>query len=251
MGRSARRGPRRTVVGRGPVARTLRAMWQDLWVGFLAAPTWAQVAMIVFACMAVAMLVTPRLTRRRYTAKFAALADALGASATGRDEFTQWFAIDVDGRRFEVRRELRVRGSGGGSSYRGPTGYLLITSTPLAGSRWELHQVEIAPGRRPPIFGAAPVTTGDEAFDTRFLVRQDGEPVRERWLDAATRAAITAFFDAPGATGSVCVEDQALRHVATEPWDGLDPASLPALLRQQAMLASALERTAGWRGPVA
>ncbi|MBK7971927.1 MAG: hypothetical protein IPK07_00990 [Deltaproteobacteria bacterium] len=226
-------------------------MWEDVSSGFLAAPLWAQIGMVLFAFTAVVMFVSPSLTRRRYTAKFAALADAAGAPTTRRDEFTEWFAIEADGRRFEVRRELRVRGSGGGSSYRGPTGYLLITSTPLAGSRWELHQLEIVPGRLPSIFGAAPLATGDETFDARFLVRQDGDPVREGWLDPATRAAVTAFFDTPGVTGSVWVEARELRHLASAPWTGIDPASLPVLLRQQAALASALERTAGWRGPTA
>lgn len=223
-------------------------MWEDFSNGFLAAPLWAQIGMVLFAFTAVVMFVAPGVTRRRYTARFAALADALGAATTRRDEFTEWFAAEVDGRRFEVRRELRTRG--GGSSYRGPTGYLLITSTPLSGRRWEMHQIEIVPGRLPSIFGAAPLATGDETFDARFMVRQDGDPVREGWLDSATRAAVTAFFDTPGVTGSVWVEEQALRHLAPEPWDGIDPTSLRALLHQQALLATALERTAGWRGPL-
>lgn len=222
-------------------------MWEDVVNGFGAAPPWAQAGMVLFALTAVAMFVTPGMTRRRYARRFAALAEGLGASTTRGDEFTEWLSVEVGGRPFEVRRELRMRG--GGASYRGPTGYLLITSTPLASNRWAMHQVEVLQGRRPSLFGKAPLATGDEAFDARFLVRQDGDPVRDGWLDAPTRAAVTALFDTPGAAGSLAVEEQALRLLVTEPWDGIEPASLRALLHQQAALATALERTAGWRGP--
>ena len=37
-----------------------------------------------------------------------------------------------------------------------------------------------------------------------------------------------------------------LQHVAGDEWAKLDLAALTGLLRQQAMLATALERTAGW-----
>lgn len=225
-------------------------MWEDFANGFGAAPLWAQAGMVLFALTAIAMFVAPGVTRRRYAKRFAALAEGLGASTTRGDEFTEWLSVEVNSRRFEVRRELRTRG-GGTSSYRGPTGYLLVTSTPLASRRWELHQFEIVQGRLPSIFGAAPLATGDESFDARFLVRQDGDPVRDGWLDAPTRAAVTALFDMPGAAGSLRVEEHALRLLVTEPWDGIDPGSLRALLHQQAALATALERTAGWRGPVA
>lgn len=226
------------------------ATMDDAVAGFLAAPLWAQIGIGLFAVTFVVMLVEPRLKRRKYAAKFTALAAAAGAPTTRRDEFTEWFTITVDGRPFEVRRELRVRGRGV-STYRGPMGYLLVTSTPLAGSRWEMHQVDITPGRVPKFFGGPALPTGDAAFDGRFVVMQDGVPVRDGWLDALTRAAVTAFFDTPTVTGPVWVRSQQLQHIAAEPWRGLDLAALTGVLRQQAQLATALERTAGWRGPTA
>lgn len=221
----------------------------DLVAGFVAAPLWAQIGMGVFALMFVVMLVEPRLKQRRYTAALAALAAAAGAPTTRRDAFTEWFTIAVDGRPFEVRWEFRVRGRGS-SSYRGPTGHLLVTATPL-GSRWKTHQIDITPGRVPALFGGPPLRTGDTTFDGRFVVIQDGVPVRDGWLDAPTRAAVTAFFDLPAATGPVWVQDQQLQHIAGATWRTLDLAALTVLLRRQAELATALERTAGWRGPAA
>lgn len=212
---------------------------------FLVMPLWAQFGLAFFALTFLVMLFGPGITRRRYAAKFQALAVAAGAPTTRRDEFTEWFTISVEGRAFEVRRELRVRNS----SYRGPTGQLLVTSAPLSGSRWKMYCVDIVPGRVPSLFGRPPLSTGDAKFDARFVVIQDGEPVRERWLDAPTRAALMTFFDAPAATGRVSVQDRQLQHVAGDEWAKLDLASLKALLRQQAALATALERTAGWIGP--
>jgi hypothetical protein len=167
-----------------------------------------------------------------------------------RDAFTDWFTVTVDGRPFEVRRELRSR-SGGMSHYRGPTGHLLVTSTPLAGRRWEMHQVDVVPGRVPRLLGGPRRSTGDAAFDRRFVVAEDGLPVREGWLDAPTRAAITTFFDLPAATGPVWVREQRLQHLGDLPWGGVDFATLTTLLQRQAALATAFERTSGWRGPSA
>ena len=91
---------------------------------------------------------------------------------------------------------------------------------------------------------------GDPDFDARFAVWQDGVPVREGWLDAPTRAAVTAFFDGPGVAGPVWAQEGRLTYVAVPP-ARLDEPKLTAILRRQAALASALERTAGWRGPAA
>ena len=226
------------------IARRIRAMWQELSAGFLAAPLWAQGGMAFFALAFVVMVVSPGVTRRRHAERLAALATAAGASTTRRDAFTEWFTTEVEGRRFEVRRELRS--SGRGSSYRGPTGHLLFSTTPLAGSRWKLHQIEILQGRRPKLFGPAPLATGDAGFDARFTLRQDGVPVRDGWLDQPTRAAVTAFFDTPWANGSIWVQEEQLQHIMS-PWVGFYHESLLRLLRQQATLATALERTAAWR----
>ena len=219
---------------------------QDLVAGFLAAPLWAQAGMALFGIAVVVTIVGPRLTQRRYARRFGALAAAAGMPTTRRDEFTESFTIAIDGRPFEVRRELRVRGRG--SSYRGPTGHLLVTSTALSGGRWQMHGVDITPGRVASLFGEPPVSTGDPSFDSRFVVMQDGVPVRDGWLDAPTRDAITSFFETPVATGPVWVQAGQLQHVAAATWGDLDLAALTRLLRRQAELAGALERTAGWRG---
>jgi len=216
----------------------------DAIAALLVAPVWAQIGLAFFALTFIVMLFGPGFAQRRYAAKLLALAKAAGAPTTRRDEFTEWFTITVDGRTFEVRRELRVRNS----SYRGPTGQLLVTSTPLSGSRWEMHQIDITPGRVPALFRRPTLSTGDAKFDERFLVIQDGVPVRDGWLDAPTRAAIITFFDAPAATGPVWVQDRQFQHIAGDEWAKLDLAALTGLLRQQAKLATALERTAGWRG---
>ena len=105
------------------------------------------------------------------------------------------------------------------------------------------------PGRVPKFFGGPPLPTGDATFDGRFVVMQDGVPVRDGWLDAPTRAAVTAFFDLPAAAGPVWVREQRLQHLADATWKQLDLPTLTALLRQQAALATALEHTGGWRGP--
>ena len=223
-------------------------MWQEFSAGLADAPLWAQLAIGVVVAMFVAVLASSRVTRQRHAAAFARLAAAAGARTARTDEFTESFGTDVAGRTFDVRREFRSTARGG--SYRGPTGHLLIASTRLSGSRWELHQVDISPGRRSAIFGAPPTVTGDDTFDARFMVRQDGVPVRDGWLDAPTRAAVTTLFDAPGVTGPVWVQEQRLQ-LFVSPWLDASHATLGEWLRRQADLAGALERTAGWRGPAA
>lgn len=216
------------------------------------APAWAQFMVAVLAAAILASAAGPAVRRRRARQAFERLAAACGATTTPVDGVTATFQLDVAGRRFEVRRDWHSRAmSAGSNSYRGPVGHLLVTATPLAGSRWELHQVDIATlatsARR-----GSDLTTGDEAFDARFRVRQDGVPVRDGWLDAATRAAVTRLFDTPGVTGPVWVQGQWLQLLRPEPWTGLDDASsLTRVLEAQAALAAALERTGGWRGPAA
>jgi hypothetical protein len=225
-------------------------MWKDLVDGLAQAPTWAQAGIALFVVSIVVTLVGPGLTRRRYRRRFDALARDFGTTGVSKlDEFTATFPVFIDGRVFDVRREYRARSRGGSYSYRGPTGHLLVTSTPLAGDLWEYHHVDIAVGRVSALFGGPQFTTGDAAFDARFDVRHDGVPVRERWLDDPTRAAVTSFFDTPGASGLVWVREQQLQHLVSAPWPGLDGTSLKVLLQRQAALATALERTAGWRAP--
>lgn len=218
---------------------------------FRQAPLWAQLLMPIVVLAAVGTVVERRWRRTRARQAFARLAAGAGAAVTTVDWVTETFPVEVAGRRFEVRRDWQTRHSGAGaSSYRGPTGHVLVTSTPLAGSRWELHQVDIAPLSSAARRAGDPVS-GEVAFDSRFRVRQDGVPVRESWLDAPTCAAVTALFDTPGVRGPVWVQGQRLQVLDPEPWTGLDTATVARILEAQATLATALERTAGWRGPAA
>lgn len=218
---------------------------QDFVGGFLAAPLWAQVALVCFALAFLAMVFGPPLAHRRARERFAALAASMGASVTPRQSV---FEAVCEGRTFAVRREMRSGSASG--SYRGPRGNLVVVETRLSGSRWEMHGVEIVAGGPRKRLGARALETGDPAFDARFAVWEDGVPVREGWLDAPTRAAVTAFFDAPGADGPVWAQESRLKYIAVTP-ASLDEPKLTAILHRQAALASALERTAGWRGPAA
>jgi len=222
---------------------------QEFIDGVAAMPLWAQIGMSLFVMAFLIMAIGPRLTRRKHAAALVRLAAAAGSPVTTRDEFAQWFTTTVEGRVFEVRHELRGRGGGGG--YRGPTGSLLVTSTPLSGSRWELHEIDIMRAGGLAWLAGATVPSGDASFDERFIVRENGVPVREGWLDAPTRMAIGALFDLPTATGPVWVQTQRVQHLHTGPWRDLDLPTLTALLQRQAALATALECTGGWRGPLA
>lgn len=222
---------------------------EEFLAGWREMPGWAQAFMALFALTAVAMFVEPIVRRRRSAATLAALAQAAGATVHREDAFTSWFTTTIDGRPFEVRRELRSTGRG--SSYRGPSGHLLITSTPLAGTRWQMHQVDVSQARLPTFLRARMPKTGDPAFDGRFVVTQDGLPVRDGWLDAATRTAITAFFDGVADDGRVWVREQRLQHLTALPWRGYDVTTVTAWLHRQAALAGAFERASGWRGPTA
>lgn len=215
------------------------------------APLWARLLVPLFVLAALASAIEKPWRRRRARDAFARLAGALHQPVTTIDWVTETFSLEAARRAFEVRREWHTRHSGAGvSSYRGPLGHVLVTSTPLAGSRWELHQVDIAPLAMAARRSGDP-TTGDAEFDARFRVRQDGVPLRDAWLDEPTRAAITTLFDVAGVTGPVWVQAQRLQVLRQEPWFDLDAASLTRALDAQAALALALERTAGWRGPVA
>ena len=99
-----------------------------------------------------------------------------------------------------------------GNSYRGPRGHLLICETPIAGSRWQHHGVDISEQGSLPLMGMGPFRTGDAAFDRRFTAWQDGVPVREGWLDAATRGAVAAFFDTTPLSGSLWVRAGMLQY---------------------------------------
>ena len=225
-------------------------MLNDVVAGLAEMPLWAQLFLGLFAFAVLVMALGPGREYRRYRATLEGLATDLGATAArGRDKWPVSFSTSVDGRAFTVSYDYRTGGRGG--SYRGPGGHLLISSTPLSGSRWALHQVDIIPMSENRLLRALEATIGAGSSDDRFRVVNDGVPVREGWFDADTRAAVTAFFDTSVARGPLWAKEQQLLHIVSAPWDGIDGPALRALLQQQAVVATAFERTAGWRGPVA
>ena len=175
---------------------------QDAIAGFQAAPFWAQIAMVCFAALAVYMLFESTLRKRKFRNHFNGIAREVGAEPRGRDwPFT--FSTRSNDWTFTVTHDFR---GGKGTSYRGPRGYLLTTSTRLSGSRWPLHQVDVTPV--PKLLSrlvSRKAPTGDADFDSRFIVVEDGLPVRDGWLNADTRTAIASFLgEAPldGRVGS-------------------------------------------------
>ena len=222
---------------------------QDLLAALQAAPFWAQVGMAFFALTFLAMVIEPQVGHRRARRRFAALAAARGAAITpGYDAFAASFAIADAGRSFTVTRELRVGSRS--TSYRGPRGHLLIVETPLAGSRWTSHGVDIAQRGSLAKALSSPMKSGDTVFDDRFTVWQDGVPVRDGWLDEAARRAVTALFDLPALAGdgTLWVQEGRLQFLCDRP-KAIDDAALTALVAALASVAAQFERTAGWRGP--
>lgn len=202
--------------------------------------------MVLFALMAVVMFVGPSVRRRKFRRHFDTIVRELGQEPAAGRGVPVSCPIVVDGRACDISYEIRLGGSS--STYRGPRGDLLITATRMAGSRWSMHMVDIVPlegvlARF--VRGARP--TGDPAFDERFAVVEDGLPVREGWLDAPTRAAIARFFDASPARGVLWIRDGQLQFLVSNPWTGLDGPAIRSLLQRQAVLATAIERTAGAR----
>ena len=109
-----------------------------------------------------------------------------------------------------------------------------MSETPLSNSRWKMHGIDIAERGALARLGTTPLRSGDEAFDARFTVWQDGMVVREHWLDAPTRAAVSAFFDQPAVKGggTVWVQEGLLQYINDTPRT-LDAAALSAILDQQ------------------
>jgi hypothetical protein len=228
----------------GPLSAVARryssVSMQDAIAGFVEAPLWAQGAMVFFAVIAVLMVFGPSVAKRRFRRKFNAIAHALGTQPRGKD-WPYTASHQVDGRTFTLTHDYR--GSGKGSSYRGPRGYLLTVSTPLAGSGWGMHQVDVMKvGGRLSRLIQRGTPTGDAEFDARFAVVEDGLPVRHRWLDADTRRALAAFFDIAPLDGTLWIREGVLSFIMCDPWTGLDGAAIERLLQQHATLAQALEQ---------
>lgn len=205
-------------------------------------PLWVQGALGLFACGVLWMLFGGAVTGRRYRRQFDGFARALGVAPPAGTGEPVSFPVEIAGRPFEVRHYYRMRSG----SYRGPTGYLLVTETALRGRRWEMHQVDIV--RIDSLWGGlgAGQVTAAAGSSVRFGVKEDGVPVRDGWLDDETRGAVTRLLEtAP--PGTVWIKEGRLSHLVSHPWKGVDGPVLRSTMERLAELASALERTA--RGP--
>ncbi|HSV54696.1 MAG TPA: hypothetical protein VLJ57_21410 [Burkholderiaceae bacterium] len=222
-------------------------MMDEFVAGWLALPTWVQYFLAYIFLIFIMMLAQPMWRQRRVSERFAALAQALGATVTpGADKSIASFEIEREGRRFTLRRELRDAPRSN-STYRGPRGDLLFCETPLAGDNWKRHGVDIAEEAALPLMSMRPFKTGDAAFDNRFTAWQDGVPVRSGWLDSAPRGAVTAFFDTTPLSGALWVREGLLQYVGDAP-KGMAPAALEDVLRAQCAVALAFERSAAHEG---
>lgn len=219
---------------------------QEAYAEFWRMPLWVQVALSLFALAVVSSLFGPSFTHRRYRRQFDGFARELRAQPpTGRG-WPVSFTVEAAGRAFEIRHDYRSRSG----SYRGPTGYLLITETTLAGTRWEMHQVDLLriDSLWSRLLGTERQVTGGSGSGIRFGVREDGVPVREGWLDDATREAVNRFFAAAPPLGVVWIKEGRLSYLESGPWKGVTGPVLQARMESLAALATALERTA--RGPM-
>lgn len=216
---------------------------QDAVAAFQIAPLWAQIAMVLFAAMAAIAVIQPTVRRRTFRRRFDAIAQSLGQRAPTTRELPFGFSVSIGGRPFEVRHDLRSTSRGG--SYRGPSGFLLITATRLTSTRWAMHQVDIKKlGKIGSWLVSGKRLTGDAEFDARFVVIEDGLPARDGWLDAATRKAIARFFDEASAPGVLWLRDGELSFTMPDTWPPADGVAMRALLEHQNALAAALDRTA-------
>jgi hypothetical protein len=207
------------------------------------APLWAQATIAVVVLMAAWALVSGPIDHRRFRRKFQTLGRELGQNVSSRAGWPMTFALTVDGRTFEIRHDYTTHTK----NYRGPRGYLLITTTPLAASAWSMHQVDVAKsGWSAWSIGSKPSKTGDTAFDAQFVVLEDGLNVRDGWLDAPTRAAIAEFFDNVSVPGPLWIREGRVSYLMNR-WKALDGQALRTVLEQQSALASALDRTAARR----
>lgn len=219
---------------------------QDVIAAFGSAPLWAQIAMGLFAAMGLVAVVEPSVRRRRFRRRFDAIARALGHQPATSRGLPVAFSVSVEGRAFDVRHDLRSTSRGG--SYRGPTGYLLITAAQLAGNRWSMHQVDISkPGALRSWLASEKRVIGDADFDARFLVVEDGLPARDGWLDAPTRQEIARFLNEAPLPGLIWIRGGELQFTMQGPSTSVDGPTIRALLQRQHALISALDRTAAAR----
>jgi hypothetical protein len=216
---------------------------QDAIAGFQSAPLWAQIGMGFFAFTFLVMIIEPWVSNRRYRRKFDAIVRGLGQQPPRGGSWPFTAKATIGERQFEIVYDLRRGGSG--SSYRGPRGRLLITATRLANPKWSMHQIDISRvGGLLARLASRRRATGDASFDGRFMVVEDGLPVRDGWLDAEMRTAIARFFDEARLPGVIWIREGELQFLMQDPWTGIDAPAIRALVEHQAALATAFARTA-------
>ena len=213
--------------------------------GFQEAPFWAQIVMVLAAVTALWMVLSRPLSHRKHRRHLDRVAGELGQGPPTNREWPYVVPLTVGERTFQIRYDYRT--SGAHSSYRGPMGHLLITATQLGGNRWSMHQVDIRPVVKwlSQLIGRRKIP-GAEGFDSRFIIKQDGLPPRERWLDNAMREAIAQFFERVPKRGEIWIRQGDLQFIMSEPWTDLDGQAIRRVMEQQSVLADALDRTAGY-----
>jgi hypothetical protein len=106
-----------------------------------------------------------------------------------------------------------------------------------------MHQVDVQPvAKWLSRLASRTRTTGDADFDGRFILREDGLPAREGWLDAPTRRAITHFVATASKPGALWIREGDLPFLMGQ-WRDVDAPAVRRVMDAQAVLADALERT--------
>lgn len=154
----------------------------------------------------------------------------MGSEVVREGEFLSRFAIEVEGRAFDVLYQHRGgRGQAVGAWY-------LVTSVPLQGVS-ELHSTDIRSRRK--VRGAV---ESPKAFEKHFKVNDAGYPLRDGWLNERVRTAIAHFYAVELPLYLLSIEEARLVHRSPLSLGSIDGSSLRELLTRQAAVAAALER---------
>jgi hypothetical protein len=166
------------------------------------------------------------ISNRRRFARFAALAQSFGSKIDRQGEFLSRFAVDMDGRRLEVRCQ-----------HIGKRGWFVVTEVPLQGVS-ELHSADILPRWK---LRRGTETHGSD-FDRHFKVQDAGYPLRDGWLTERVRGVIAHFYALDLPLDRLSIEEARLIHRSRLPPGRFDGAILRELLTRQVAVAAALER---------
>lgn len=185
------------------------------------------VVLAVIACFALAAASTRRRVRR-----FEALARSLGAAMVKENKFHYRFALELEGRSFDIRYQH----IGGSSSSGGWTpDWYVVTSTPLR-SVSELHSAELRFRSRRAALTAAP-----EDFEQHFSMHDSGYPLPKGWLTGRLKRSVTEFFGLDLHLERLVIEEATLLHRSRHLLRRLEGGTLRELLMRHGAVASALE----------